>query len=116
MRYFLAIIFVSAFLLSCEKKELPIPKRPVVVRDTTDTISHPGQLLSMEIEMGSDYKNQIWFSLNQGKVVQTNDRGEWDITFECAPGGNHVMLNGAKGMRAYKTNYTSLEEVVDTLG
>ncbi|PBQ30247.1 hypothetical protein CNR22_00220 [Sphingobacteriaceae bacterium] len=110
----LALLILCSILYSCEKKELPIPKREVITRG--GGISQPGELIDMQVAMETDYKNQIWFSLNESKVMYTNLKSDWDITFECSSNGFHVMLNGSKSMKAFKTTYAALEEVSDTAG
>lgn len=103
MRCLIAIC-ILIILSSCEKKELPAPAYD------------RGDALTVEIEMTSNYKNQVWYSLSGNKVVSTNLKSEWDLAFECAPNGTHVFLNGAKSMRVYKTNVASLAMVTDTAG
>lgn len=114
MRYLTLILLCSIVFFSCEKKELPIPKRDVVVR--SGGVSQPGELIEMQVAMESDYKNQIWFSLNESKVMYTNLKTDWDLTFEGSTNSSHVMLNGSKSMKAFKTNFSTLAEVSDTSG
>jgi len=114
MRQIVFFFLSCVFLFSCEKKELPVSKREVTVR--TGGVSMPGELIEMQVAMGSDYKNQIWFSLNHSNVISTNFRTEWDLAFESTSNGYHIMLNGSKAMKAYKTNFSSLAEVNDTAG
>jgi hypothetical protein len=92
------------FLLACEKAELPIKK------------FDRGENETVQISMSANYKNQVWFSLAQNKVVSTNLKTAWDLGFECDPQGYHIILNSAKAMRAYQTNYTELNQINDTLG
>ena len=114
MKYLSYILLCSVLFFSCEKKELPVAKRQVIVRP--GGISQPGELIEIQVEMESDYKNQIWFSLNDSKVISSNFKTDWDLTFECSANGYHVMLNGSKSMKCYKTNYSNLSEVSDTSG
>jgi hypothetical protein len=115
MRYTYSIIIFSFFIFSCMKEELPVAKRRVNVRTNTG-VSMPGELIEMQVEMGADYKSQVWFSLNESKVIYTNNKKEWDLSFECSPTGYHVLLNGSKAMRVYKTNFENLKDVTDTSG
>ncbi len=99
----------SAFILilivcSCEKKELPV--KPY----------DRGDVITSQVGMGSDYRNQIWFSLADNRIVSTNLKTDWDLAFEASADGYHVFLNGAKSMRVYKTSHTSLQQVSDTSG
>lgn len=103
MRYVITLLTAIVFS-SCEKKELPAPAYD------------RGDALTVEIEMTSNYKNQVWYSLSENKVVSTNLKSAWDLAFESAASGTHVFLNGAKAMRVYKTNAASLAMVTDTAG
>lgn len=103
MRY-LILLSIIVFFVSCEKKELPAPAYD------------RGDALTVEIEMTSNYKNQVWYSLSENKVVSANLKSAWDLAFESSANGTHVFLNGSKSMRVYKTNFTSLAMVTDTAG
>ncbi|MES2763649.1 MAG: HmuY family protein [Bacteroidota bacterium] len=98
------IVFLSAVLFSCEKKELPAPKYD------------RGDVLTAQVNMTSNYKNQVWFSLSENKIVSTNYKTDWDIAFESSVTGDHVILNSALGARVYKTNHNQLSDVTDTTG
>lgn len=99
-----SIVLCILFLSSCNKKELPVPAYG------------RGDVITTQVEMGGDYKNQVWFSLHDNKIVSMNLKTDWDLAFEAAPGGLHIMLNGSKAMKVYKTDFTSLSEVKDTTG
>lgn len=103
MRILVGLLIVLIFS-SCEKKELPAPKYD------------RGDVLTVQVNMTTNYKNQIWFSLHDNKIVSTNFKTDWDIAFESSSTGNHIILNSALGMRIYKTNFTQLSQVTDTVG
>lgn len=103
MRYLL-ISAITVLLCSCEKKELPAP------------VFDRGDVITNQVDMGSTYKNQIWFSLSENRIISTNQRTDWDLAFEASANGNHIMLNGSKGMKVYKTTHTDLSQVTDTTG
>lgn len=103
MRYVLIVVF-AVVLCSCEKKELPAPA------------FDRGDLITNQVDMGSTYKNQLWFSLGENRIISTNMRTDWDLAFEASAAGNHIMLNGSKGMKVYKTLHTDLAQVTDTTG
>lgn len=115
MKKIIAALGISLSLFSCEKKELPVPKYvPVEVVDTT---SHTvGPLQTTQVDMGTDYRTQIWFSLGENRVVATNFKSDWDLAFESSANGFHVMLNGARAMKVLKTNYGNMQQVTDTTG
>ncbi|MCW3084366.1 MAG: hypothetical protein JWP12_1732 [Bacteroidetes bacterium] len=98
------VFICSLFLFSCEKKETPVPAYD------------RGDAITATVEMTSSYKNQVWFRLNDHMVVYTNLKSAWDLAFECSASGTHVLLNTSKSMRIYKTNFTDLSQVNDTVG
>lgn len=103
MRILIRLLIVLIFS-SCEKKELPAPKYD------------RGDVLTAQVNMTTNYKNQIWFSLSDNKIVSTNFKTDWDMAFESSATGNHIILNSALGMRIWKTNFTQLSQVTDTAG
>lgn len=104
MKQTIAVCTLIVMLSACQKKELPAPA------------FDRGDIVTNQVDMGSTYKNQIWFSLSNNKIVSTNLKTDWDLAFETSANGNHIMLNGAKGMKLYKTNFTDLSLVTDTAG
>lgn len=90
--------------MSCEKKELPAPKYD------------RGDVQTMQIAMTNTYKNQIWVSLGENKIVSTNFKTDWDLAFETSTTGYHVLMNTGLSSRVYKTNQVLLQNVTDTIG
>lgn len=98
-------LFVIVYMFSsCEKKELPAP------------VYDRGDVTTVQVEMTSNYKNQVWVSLSEHKIVSTNFKTDWDLAFEASATGSHVVLNSSKAMKVYKTNFTTLSQVTDTVG
>ncbi|MGB0882073.1 MAG: HmuY family protein [Vicingaceae bacterium] len=79
---FLMVLFLSA----CLKEEIPVPA-PV-----------PGNVETMQIEIGYPYTNQVYYDCGTNSVVKTNTKYDWDLSFECDTNGFHVLLNTAKGV------------------
>lgn len=77
---------VGIFLSSCLKEEIPVPA-PV-----------PGNVETMQIEIGWPYTNQVYYDCATNMVVKTNTKYDWDISFECDTNGYHVLVNTAKGI------------------
>jgi hypothetical protein len=98
------LILTSVLFFSCEKKELPVKKYD------------RGNIITMQVSMESNYKNQVWYSLSDNKIISTNLKTDWDIAFENSPNGSHIILNGANAIKVYKTNFTQLNQVTDTAG
>jgi hypothetical protein len=100
----LLIVPVIFLFCGCEKKELAVQKY------------NRGDVVTSQVEMGPDYKRQVWFSLQDNKIVATNLKTDWDLAFEAYPEGYHLVLNGSKSMRAFRTSFNSLAQVTDTAG
>lgn len=98
------LISSTLFLMSCEKKELPAPKYD------------RGDVITQQVEMTSNYKNQIWYRLSDNMIVTTNNKIDWDLGFESSALGFHVVLNSSKAMKVYKTHFNNLSQVTDTAG
>ncbi|MBA3682052.1 MAG: HmuY family protein [Bacteroidetes bacterium] len=75
-----------------------------------------GNIITAQIAMESNYKNQIWYRLSDHKIISTNLKTEWDLAFETSQDGYHVILNGANAVKVYKTNFTHLNQLTDTAG
>jgi hypothetical protein len=98
---FLGIVVLT---ISCRKEELPV--KPL----------DRGEVIIAQVDMGSDYKTQIYYSLSGNSVVSTHIKTEWDLAFESATNGYHIKLNAAKWMGCYRTTQTDFNAVYDTTG
>ncbi|MCC6180672.1 MAG: HmuY family protein [Bacteroidia bacterium] len=96
------IILCSIALCSCEKEELPVKAY------------NRGNVTTMTVDMGSNYKYQLYYSLNNNKIVSSNLKTDWDIAFASV--GCRIVLNTSKSMCVYKTNSINFNTVSDTLG
>tara|TARA_Y100000589_G_scaffold136859_1_gene130903 strand:+ start:6633 stop:7595 length:963 start_codon:yes stop_codon:yes gene_type:complete len=103
---FKSILGISSilFFASCEKQEIPI------------TPHQPGDVIVNSVNLDSDYKFQVFFSLKENKVVSQNYKTDWDIAFDCSSSSNNIILNTAKFMKAAKTNASDFSSVTDTAG
>ncbi|MCE3228281.1 MAG: hypothetical protein K0S32_2832 [Bacteroidetes bacterium] len=91
-------------LVSCRKPEIPV--QPL----------NRGDVLTSSVDMGPDYKHQLFYSLSQDKIISSNFKTEWDLAFECGSNGFHVKLNSSKLMCAFNTGVTDFSLVTDTAG
>ncbi len=89
---------------ACLKDELPAPTQP------------RGDGRSVQVCMGSGYQDQLWLDLGTGTVVATNAKTAWDLAFESAADGWHVMLNGSRLMTAWNLGAVDIEQPSDTNG
>lgn len=104
MKKVLLGISILVLLASCERDELPVAPHD------------PGEVETASVEMGVDYKWQIYFDLGTNKNVGQNIKTIWDLGFETSADGYHVVLNAAKFMYAYNTGETEFNLVTDTNG
>jgi hypothetical protein len=86
-------------LVACEKDEIPIAKRA------------PGNVITTQVEMGSDYADQLFYSLSNNRVVSQNKKTDWDLGFEATTDGWHIVLNTARGGAAANTGKTDVASV-----
>tara|TARA_B100000963_G_scaffold79079_1_gene67199 strand:+ start:194 stop:1180 length:987 start_codon:yes stop_codon:yes gene_type:complete len=94
----LIVVFINFILTSCIK-ELPIE------------VHSEGNINLVQIEMGGDYENQLFYSLIRNDVVNQNLETEWDIAFECNIEGSHIILNSATSGAVYKTNVFDFDSI-----
>ncbi|MCX7728526.1 MAG: hypothetical protein N2203_03555 [Bacteroidia bacterium] len=99
---FFSLIFLLLWFSSCLKKELPVPPH------------HSGNVITATIPLTSNYKYQIFFSLNNNQIVQQQYKTSWDIAFEGKD--KRVILNSSKFMFACNTKKNNFSEVLDTNG
>lgn len=98
------VLAVAFLFTSCRKKEIAI--------EPFDR----GDVITASVDMSSDYKHQVFYSLSQDTIVSTNLKTDWDLAFENGATGYHVKLNSAKAMYAYNTGQTTFSLVTDTSG
>lgn len=101
---YLVACMVISLLTGCIKEELPAPPH------------EPGDVNVSTVDMGEDYRWQIFYNLKNNQVVSKNLRNDWDLGFEASPDGYHVILNSARIMFAYNTGRTDFDAVKDTTG
>jgi hypothetical protein len=99
-------LLASAFFSSGEKKELPVAPH------------EPGDVKNATVNMGEDYRWQIYYDLETGQAVGQNLKTAWDLGFETGADGFHVILNSSKMMFAYNTGKEDMSGVTisDTAG
>lgn len=94
-------LIIAVCLSACLKEETPVAKRTV---DGDQTAA---------LEMGSDYRYQIFFNFSENKIIEKNIKYTWDIGFETGVNGWHVITNTSKYMFVFRTNETELSNVMD---
>lgn len=72
--------------------------------DTPVDMPDPGETVTLTVNMGADYKHQIWFDLGTESVVKTALKTDWDISFNSKTGDDHIYVNTGKLMKAAKAS------------
>ncbi len=98
------LVCVVVGLQSCFKKEDKVTPHPM------------GDLKSDVIPMTDTYINQIYFSLDSGKIVSSNVKTIFDLGFECSPKGWRVILNTSNFMKATDLGAVAFGQPHDTIG
>jgi len=87
------------------------------IKDDVPVIAHvPGDIQTVQIEIGYPYTYQVYYNCETNSVVNTNTKYDWDLSFECTQNGNHILLNTAKGMLACNSGSSIFDNVSDTIG
>jgi len=108
--HILAILIIFT-LVSCFKEdEMVTPHDPGDVE--TDTIS----ITEISNNQIVYYRNQVYYDLLSGKVISENGKSIWDLGFEAAEEGWHIILNTATFMYAANTGLTDFKQPIDTAG
>ncbi|TNE30476.1 MAG: hypothetical protein EP346_03565 [Bacteroidetes bacterium] len=80
----ITILTTAVLLLSaCQPDEVSIPAHT------------SGSEESHSVEIGPDYSHQLYYSLEDKTVIRQNVKTEWDLGFESAEEGYHIVLNSA---------------------
>tara|TARA_B110000116_G_scaffold209176_1_gene184708 strand:- start:1174 stop:2136 length:963 start_codon:yes stop_codon:yes gene_type:complete len=79
---FYSIVLLTVFI-SCEKEEIPIPPHTI------------GDVFFQQVELGQDYRYQVFYDLGTNSVVSQNIKTDWDLGFESSSQGFHIKLNSS---------------------
>lgn len=98
------ILLALMILTSCFQKDEMVP------------VHEPGDASTVVIPMTQYYNFQVYFNLDNGKIVSVNNRSAFDMNFNCIDTSTVIRLNTANFAKAAETLYEELEEVTDTIG
>jgi hypothetical protein len=93
----------SLLLTSCFR-----PEEPIAAYDR-------GSVQVSQVDMGNDYRYQVYFDLSANSIVGQNLKADWDLGFEAGD-SHHVILNFSKFMRVSRTGSSDFMAITDTSG
>ncbi len=96
------LLGLTLVLQSCFKEDEPL-----------DPYKSPPGVFTGMAETKKDYSMQTYYDLETNQFVASNHRSDWDIMLSAAEGSFAIYLNSAKKMRAYNTQSTDLNVVVN---
>ncbi len=75
-----------------------------------------GDVVVETIELTQYYTFQVYYDLENAETIAVNNKNEWDLGFECAEEGGHIILNTSAFMVAANTGSTNFHQEIDTTG
>jgi hypothetical protein len=75
-----------------------------------------GDVSNIEIAMGENYGEQLFYDLNSNTIVKHNPRTAWDIAFSSEAGSTVIKLNSGRFMLAAETTQSDMSKITDTAG
>lgn len=104
MKGLLCLCAVAVLLsTSCEKADTPVP------------LPEKGEAGYDQLDLGEEYKLQVFYDFETGAVIHTSEPNSWHLAFETAPGGFHIFQNGVTSVRVYNTHQTDFAKVNRTM-
>lgn len=100
----IVFMILTLAVVACHPDELALEPRK------------PGDIIQANVNVGSEYKWQVYYNLQNNVEVKRILKTDWDLAFDTDPNSQIVFLNSAKLMFAAQTNKQHLEDVNDTLG
>ena len=79
----LNLLYILIFFFSCERDEIAIDKHPI------------GIMVERQINMGSDYSKQIFYSASEDIVVSSNTKDDWDLGFSSSKNSSEIIINSS---------------------
>lgn len=76
-------ILAITLLSACQPDEVAIPTHSAGSEETH------------AVEIGPDYSNQLYYSLEENAVIRQNVKTDWDLGLESSEEGFHIVLNSA---------------------
>jgi len=99
MKLLVTYIILLFALTSCFEEDIMVPPHET------------GDLTVGEVELTETYKYQVFYDFETNSTIKQNIISEWDLGFETADSGWHIILNTSKMMLAGNTGQTDFESV-----
>ncbi len=99
MKFLVTYLILLFALTSCFEEDEMVPPHD------------PGDLTVGNVELSETYKYQVFYDFETNTGVKQNLISEWDLGFETADSGWHIILNTSKMMLAGNTGKTDFENV-----
>jgi hypothetical protein len=96
---YIGLLLTLLFSFACEKEELPVEAY------------HRGDVTIGTIDMGSDYKYQIFYNIDRNRIVSKSLKTTWDLAFKTGASAFHIKLNSSKAMQVVNTRSLNFETV-----
>ena len=77
------LIYICIFFISCERNEIPIEQHPM------------GEIQLQQINMQSDYSQQIFYNSSENIGVSSNTKSDWDLGFQSSQNGSQIIINSS---------------------
>lgn len=100
----IGLLALMVVLVSCLKEDKPVQAHT------------PGNAVTANANMGTNYRFQYYFDIENNSFVGQNLKSIWDLAFDSRDGKFTIFLNGAKLTKVANTNVTDMSLVTDTLG
>tara|TARA_B100000700_G_scaffold301696_1_gene371210 strand:+ start:244 stop:1221 length:978 start_codon:yes stop_codon:yes gene_type:complete len=94
-------IFFMTYLISCEMQETPISPH------------EPGDIVTQQIVLEQDYKNQVFYNFKNNSVVSDNIKTDWDLGFVMHNNQDFIVLNSSTFMQVALVNTVGFEEIIN---
>ena len=91
-------LLVLFLFTSCEKEEIAIKAH------------EKGDVSTAGVSLKPDYRFQAYFDLESNKIVRSQLKTAWDLGFESAPDGFHIVVNTSKAMQVVHLGVESIEQ------
>ena len=79
----LSLLYICIFFISCERNEIAIEPHPM------------GEVELQQINMQSNYSQQIFYNASENMVISSNTKIDWDLAFQSSANGSQIIINSS---------------------